>query len=370
MSIKNALLTTALCAMFAASSVGAQQTIPETPPELRDFRLDPERTPPKPEPQPTTAAPPTAVPTLPEANSSRPAPRQEPAPPRRPPPSTTAPTTQNIPTVIPAKEPLPAAPRSPTVAEPDAPVIDETTAEPSSASSPSAQSTRWPIFVGLGLVSVALLAFIFWRRRRRRSIVQPEIWEPVIEELPIESVPEIEAPRAQPLPVVELSENKPSIMLHFIPEKATISFTTLTVRGQLQLINEGNSPAKDMQLRAGLISASANQAMVIADFHRNAASLQTEPLGETQAGDRFAMAIELSVPLTELHSFPLGDQQLLVPIFIASLSYTDGSARQECASVACMIGREATPPQLKMAPLRLDLGPRSFAPLGQRPVLA
>ena len=125
-----------------------------------------------------------------------------------------------------------------------------------------------------------------------------------------------------------------------------------------------------MQLRAGLISASANQAKVIADFHRNAASLQTEPLGETQAGDRFAMAIELSVPLTELHSFPLGDQQLLVPIVIASLSYTDGSARQERASVACMIGREATPPQLKMAPLRLDLGPRSFAPLGQRPVLA
>ena len=370
MGIKNALLTTALCAIFAASSVGAQQTIPETPPELRDFRLDPERTPPKPEPQPTPAAPPAAVPTLPEANSSRPAPRQEPAPPRSAPPSTAAPTTQNIPPVIPVKEPLPEATPSPTVAEPGAPVIDETTAEPSSASSPSAQSTGWPIFVALGLGPIALLAFIFWRRRRRPSIVQPEISEPAIEEMPIESVPEIEAPRAQPLPVVKLSENKPSIMLQFIPEKATISFTTLTVKGQLQFINEGKSPAKDMQLRAGLISASADQAYVIADFHRNAASLQTEPLSETRAGERFAMAIELSVPLTELHSFPLGDQQLLVPIVIASLSYTDGGARQECASVACMIGREATPPQLKMAPLRLDLGPRSFAPLGQRPVLA
>ena len=355
--------------MFAASSVGAQQTIPETPPELRDFRLDPERTPPKPEPQPIPAAPPAAVPTLPEANSSRPAPRQEPAPPRRAPPPTAAPATQNIPTVIPAKEPLPEATRSLTVAEPDAPATEGTTAEPSSASSPSAQSTGWPVFVGLGLGPIALLAFIFWRRRRRRSIVQPGIWEPVIEELPIQSVPEIEVPRAQPPQMVELSENKPSIMLHFIPEKATISFTTLTVKGQLQLINEGKLLAKDMQLRAGLISASANQANVIADFHRNAANLQTEPLGETQAGERFAMAIELAVPLTELHSFPLGDQQLLVPIVIASLSYTDGSGRQERAFVACMIGREATPPQLKMAPLRLDLGPRSFAPLGQRPVL-
>ena len=370
MGIKNALLTTAFCAIFAASSVGAQQTIPETPPELRNFRLDPERTPPKPEPQPTTAAPPAAVPTLPEANSSQPAPRQEPASARRAPPSNAAPTTQNIPPVIPAKEALPEAPRSPTVAEPDAPVIDETTAEPSSANSPSAQSTGSPIFVGLGLGSVALLAFIFWRRRRRQSIVQPEISEPAIEELPIEPMSEIEVPRAQPPPVVELSENKPAIMLHFIPEKATISFTTLTVKGQLQLINKGKLPAKDLQLRAGLISASANQANVIADFHRNAASLQTEPLGDTQAGERFAMAIELSVPLTELHSFPLGDQQLLVPIVIASLSYGDGSALQEHAFVACMIGREATPPQLKMAPLRLDLGPRSFAPLGQRPVLA
>ena len=354
--------------MFAASSVGAQQTIPDTPPELRDFRLDPERTLPKPEP--TTVTPPAAVPTLPETSSSQPAPRQEPAAARRARPSTAAPTTQTLPTVIPAKEPLPEATRSLTVAESDVPVTDETIAEPSSASSPSAQSTGSPIFVGLGLSSVALLAFIFWRRRRRQSIVQPEISEPAIEELPIEPMSEIEVPRAQPPPAVELSENKPAIMLHFIPEKATISFTTLTVKGQLQLINKGKLPAKDLQLRAGLISASANQANVIADFHRNAASLQTEPLGDTQAGERFAMAIELSVPLTELHSFPLGDQQLLVPIVIASLSYSDGSALQDRASIACMIGREATPPQLKMAPLRLDLGPRSFAPLGQRPVLA
>jgi hypothetical protein len=35
-----------------------------------------------------------------------------------------------------------------------------------------------------------------------------------------------------------------------------------------------------------------------------------------------------------------------------------------------MVGREANPPQPKMGPFRLDLGPRRFASLGQRPLFA
>lgn len=358
-------IAAALLAVFAASGVGAQEAIPETPPELRDFRLDPERAQPQPEPQPTTQptviTPPTAVPTLPEAAPSRP----EQAPTRRAQPTTTLPTTENAPTVAPDTEILPETPPAQSAAEPSPPAVHEAT-----AAQPPESFVSWPIMVGLGLGGIALLAFVLWKRRRRKPALEPEMWEPVVEEQPIEQGIEKEARRPTAPRVAQPPAKKPSVTLGFIPEKATISFTSLTVRGQLQLINEGKAPAKNMQLRAGLMSASADQGRVIEGFHQNVANVAAEQLGEAQPGERIGMAIELSVPLTELQSFPLGDQQLLVPIIVANLSYSDGIAPPERAYIACMIGREATPPQPKMGPLRLDLGPRSFAPLGQRPVVA
>jgi hypothetical protein len=53
---------------------------------------------------------------------------------------------------------------------------------------------------------------------------------------------------------------------------------------------------------------------------------------------------------------------------LANIEYEWGEGGHDVAKLACLIGREANPPKPKMAPLRLDLGPRSFTPLGQRPV--
>ena len=123
-----------------------------------------------------------------------------------------------------------------------------------------------------------------------------------------------------------------------------------------------------MALRSILISASETQNEVIAAFHGDKAVHFVEELGEAGPGERIAMDIELSIPLTELRSFALGDQRLLVPIFLADVEYTWGKKGGDAARLCCMIGREATPPKPKLGPLRLDLGPRSYAPLGQRPV--
>jgi hypothetical protein len=54
---------------------------------------------------------------------------------------------------------------------------------------------------------------------------------------------------------------------------------------------------------------------------------------------------------------------------LANLSY-EWEGGSDNVTMAWMVGRETEPAQPKMGPLRLDLGPRSFAPLGQRPIYA
>ena len=213
---------------------------------------------------------------------------------------------------------------------------------------------------------------MYWLRRRRKGERADDIADiPLVIEP--EQIDIIDTPApvlAAPIPTPVIPVKKPRITLDFIPEKATISFTTLTIKGQLRLINEGDAPAKNMELRAGLISASAQQEAAINAFNADTANIPAEAIGEAKPGERIGMAIEMSVPLTDMQSFPLGEKQLFVPIMVANLSYRcGGNGSNDTAQIACMIGREANPPVARMGPLRLDLGPRSFTPLGQRPVL-
>jgi hypothetical protein len=357
----------ALAIIMLASLVApltAQEALPETPPELRDFRLDPER---QPAPEPQVQPPPIAPTVEPEtrteptpAPASRPAQRRaEPAPPTRREDN----ADEMVPTPAPVVEP------ETDITEP-VPVIAEPDAEPAPVATAPAEIPWWQIALGLAATLAALIgAWLFLQQRRpvreeRVSLVVPE------------SVAPVPTPVAPPKPVmppmpatVAINTRRPRIAVEFIPERATLGFSALTLKGQLRLVNEGDAPAQDMQLRATMISANQRQNEVIAAFQGGAIPIQPNALGDAKAGERMALDMEMSVQIDELESYTVGERKIFVPVMLANISYGwDGG--QDEVTMACMVGRETEPAQAKMGPLRLDLGPRSFAPLGQRPIYA
>jgi hypothetical protein len=222
-------------------------------------------------------------------------------------------------------------------------------------------------------MSIAGLAFLGYRRRkdapdRRDRATAPTLTSPskIVVPLPAARVaPKLNAVKL-PKPAA-----RPILNILFIPSKATVSFSTLAIKGALQIINEGTAPAKSMRLRVAIISASENQNAIITSFHDYPDQGTVNQLGPAAADERVAMQIELTIPLTELKTYPLGDQQLFVPIILVNVEYAwSGKEAHDQARITCMVGREANPPQPKMGPFRLDLGPRSFASLGQRPLFA
>jgi hypothetical protein len=350
--MRRAKLLAKLAAFAMLAVVGgalvAQDAMPETPPELRAFRLDPERA--QPQSEPATAPAPVAPPAAPP-----PAPKME-----RPvePPATPSPSARASEPPVPIKAasavaaPPPETPPPP-IAKPRE-VTDQIATAPDDM--PVVQPTgglafTWQMALALGLTIVLLAGWLMSRRHRvgktgtgYSSINMPQ-------------------------PVVPALSDMPKMTLDFTPEKATVSFTSLTVKGQLRVVNESYQPVTAIELRTGLMTASVSQARQIADFHRLSAGVIGEPLGDARPRETIAMAIELSVPLSEMERFPVGEHTLLVPIVVANLSYhIEGRNLPETSQLACIVGREARPPAAKMGPLRLDLGPRSFAALGQRPL--
>ncbi len=155
----------------------------------------------------------------------------------------------------------------------------------------------------------------------------------------------------------------------FVPDNAVVSLANLSIRGQLQVANEGPDIIEGLTLRAVLIAASAQQQQAIESFFAHPGRIPPSSVGTLNPGERIGLTLELSVALHEMQTFVLGDKTLLVPILLAHLSY-DNAVQHEGAQLVTMIGREANPPTSKMGPLRLDLGPRTFGQLGHRPLPA
>ncbi len=381
-------------AVFAAAPAAAQDVAPGTPAELRDFKLNPEKAPPVRQPLPTTeplVRPPTnakssaIVPSAIEASPrAAPLPRVPAA--RKQPDVRKQITKPNMPKrgIAPAVTAKPVAVKPPVPVQ-ALPVVrdDNDKAELDRAPTPPLENTApalspspalsppWPYILAALLAAAALAMRLIFARRfrrplrlRRRDLARAPDWTKPDSVTPVASPP-VPAPVTAPIPVP-----RPKLEINFAPENARISLTNLTIKGQLLIVNAGAADAAAMRLNAAVISASKDQAEAAAAYFVKPMP-HGKLLGAAKIGEQIALEMDLMVPIADLQTFVMGKQQLLVPIILVRLAYHwDDDRHNDEVQLSCLIGRESIPAKPKMGAIRLDLGPRSFGSLGQRPLFA
>ena len=149
------------------------------------------------------------------------------------------------------------------------------------------------------------------------------------------------APAITQATTIKAANLRPRLALEFIPERATLSFTALTVKGKLHINNAGGGPARNLRMRATMISASNTQARTIDAFYSGAIPIEVNALGDAMAGESLALEIEISIRLNELESHIRGTRQIVVPVVVADIAY-DWIDGDDVARLACMIGRALT----------------------------
>lgn len=363
------------------------------PPQLRDFSLGgtvirPAETgaPPPPAARapaaspPVTAAPPAERRATPAVRQPEPLTREAPAPPA-PTPDSFTPVTPPVSTEVPLSPP---------------PV-------PETASAPVAQdgpvTGLWP-WIAVGLALALGGGFLLWRRQQERPsrfaaervpgppVAPRDRVPPAPRPTPRPPAPVAASPRAAPLPTsapapapppapppapmpspaipggIVASGLKPRIEFELVPLRVEVDEGQgAAVTVEILVINRGSAPAREVLVEAGLINAGPGVDGEVGKFFQRPPG-SGQRLALIKPMSSVSVQLRLAVDGAGLAPLVIDGRKLLVPL-IAINAFYRWSGGELSDSASFLVGRgdgEAA----KLAPFRLDLGPRNWSTLTAR----
>lgn len=338
-------------------------------------------------------------PNTPAAGAQRPAPSPSPAP------TTISPTTRDSPpqpgfsTDLP-RQTVPSAPE----------VASEPTPASPTQEIDSDGSIPYYVVGSIILLLLGGLGAYFWRRRRSASLLAEETAgepeplpaaDPVPAPAPRKPAPKIYSPpnpaKAKPLapispdgfvtskigvipeppstpakipPIAPKQEPKPSktdhLQIELTANGASSTLLNAVLNYTIKLTNLSDQLLRDIRLSGAMMQANSENAKN-GDIQTGDILHEIENLS---AGETISLTGDIRLPLNAIRPITFKSQALFIPLARFSVAYTDHEDTGCQQTASFIIGREYEPRRPKMAPFRLDLGPRNFDPVGQRPLNA
>ena len=159
------------------------------------------------------------------------------------------------------------------------------------------------------------------------------------------------------------SSLRPWIDIEFGATRAVVTDDAATVHFDIILYNSGGAPARDVLVEGRMFNAGPDQDSEIGGFMEQPIA-KGEPIPEIAPLSRVALKSAVALPRTALKEYEIEGRKLFVPILGFNALYRFG-ANQGQTSASFIVGRGGDDGG-KMAPIRLDLGPRIFRGLSQR----
>ena len=184
--------------------------------------------------------------------------------------------------------------------------------------------------------------------------------------------PQPAAPRHDPAPapapksdgLIVSTRLKPSLQIEFTPDRAVVTERELMLQFDVVIVNSGSAPARDVLVEGRIVGAHAGQDREIGEFFQNPVA-RGDRMAIIQPLGRIPLKTALRLPLDELKTFEVDGRKLFVPMVAFNMLYRAGSEEGQ-SSASFLVGR-GTNDDEKLAPFRLDLGPRIFRGLSARP---
>jgi hypothetical protein len=225
------------------------------------------------------------------------------------------------------------------------------------------------------LAALALAAgvgFLLWRNRSREAFAGAQQLdsylapEPGPAPTPAPASRPVPAPKATPpsIPGIVSTRLRPWIEIGFHPLRCIVEDERVTIQFDIELYNSGSAPARAVLIEASLFNAGPSQDRDIGEFFAS-------PVGEGERIvaiaplKRMNIRTQVVAERGQVQVYEVAGRQVFVPLiaFNALYRWTSGEGQ---TSVSYLLGRDTKGE--KMAPFRLDLGPRMFRGVGAHPL--
>jgi hypothetical protein len=233
------------------------------------------------------------------------------------------------------------------------------------------------------LIAILLLGggAVYYFRRQRSPLAYAAAGasefvaaEPELAPRPVPPRPApVPAPPAEPRTVPPPSEEpigivstrlRPSLDIQIRPTRVVLEADKARVEFDLLIRNSGSGPARDVLVEGAMFNAGPTQDQEIgAFFKRPVGNGERVPLIEPLKTMGFRSAV--SMPRDQLRRFRAGDHTVFVPLLALNTLYS-WSGGESQTSACCLVGKETGGE--KLAPFRLDQGPRVFTGVSVREI--
>jgi hypothetical protein len=155
----------------------------------------------------------------------------------------------------------------------------------------------------------------------------------------------------------------------FVPERAVATDKETIVHYDLVLRNVGEDSARNIRIDTRMFNASAQAA--VAAFLKGPIHEQSgSPLVRVAPGEELKLGSQIAMPKEQVRGIEVQGRSIFVPIVAINVAYdwgVEGTPGTGRTSMSWLVGREPETPSDKMGPFRLDVGPRVYRSVGQRP---
>ena len=296
-------------------------------------------------------------------------------------PRTTTPAPPRERAASPARERSAPGPSVTTALAPAGPLADAPVPDPADAlaTQPSFEPTPLPPTVAEDrgsnfmpwLLALALLgggAGLYFRRQRRQpsyataggltdTLIATEPAPRPLQRAP----PPRPAPPSAPAGIVS-TRIRPWLEIEFSPGRCVVQDDQATIQFDVSVFNSGSAPARDVLIEASMFNAGPAQDEEIGAFFAHPVA-KGDRIPAIPPLKRVALKSAVSLTGDQLRQFEVAGKRIFVPLvgFNALYRWSGGEGQ---TSASYLVGRDNNAE--KMAPLRLDLGPRIFRGLGAR----
>jgi hypothetical protein len=213
-------------------------------------------------------------------------------------------------------------------------------------------------------------AFLLRRRRSQLAFANGPELDAFAAPDPVPAPPVAPPPRITPEPPAPKPAKlvsarlRPWIDLAFAPIACTVDGDRVTLDFEVQLLNTGNAPARDILVEASMFNAGATQDQDIGKFFANPVG-QGERIQFIAPLQNVSIRTSLMAPRQNIQMFQMAGREVFVPLVAFNALYRLSSGSGQ-TSAAYMLGRDTRSD--KLGPLRADLGDKVFTALAVRPM--